>query len=309
MSGAPDNPMTAVRSFIKEHSVPVYFALTFTISWGGLLLYSGGPAGFPHSKEQFERLLPIFIPLLLAGPSVASVLLTALLEGRQGFGELLSRLVRWRVAGRWYAIALLLGPLVLLAELLALARFSPRFLPDVLSSTNKVPLLIAGIVAGLVVGFCEELGWTGFATPRLRRRYGVVATGLIVGALWGGWHIFLNAVWVSRALSGELSPALFVTARGLGDLVGLLPAFRVLMVWVYDRTGSLLVAMLMHASLTAGTMIFASSGVSGAFLLIYDVASAAAMWGVVLAVAVVIRGKFSRRQSAPGTGHGATDVR
>ncbi|MEJ2366246.1 MAG: CPBP family glutamic-type intramembrane protease, partial [Deltaproteobacteria bacterium] len=104
---------------------------------------------------------------------------------------------------------------------------------------------MAGICAGLVVGLCEKPGWTALATPRLRQRYGVVATRLLLGALWGGWHIFLNAVWVSRALSGGLSPALFVTARGLGDLVGLLPAFGVLMVWVYDRAGSLLAAMLM----------------------------------------------------------------
>jgi hypothetical protein len=274
--------------------VLAYAALAFAISWGGLLLYSGGPGGFPSDKAQFERLLPIFIPLLLAGPSVASVLLTALFDGRQGVGGLLSRLVKWRVAGRWYVIALLLGPLVLMAELLALTCFSPRFLPRLLASDDKAPLLMAGLVAGLVVGFFEELGWTGFATPRLRQRYGVFATGLIVGVLWGGWHIFLNAIWVSRAFSGGLSPALFVAARGVGDLVGILPAFRVLMVWVYDRTGSLLVAMLMHASLTAGTMIFDSPGLSGTTLLIYDLASAVTMWSIVLAVAIATGGRLTR---------------
>jgi membrane protease YdiL (CAAX protease family) len=278
--------MTTIKTFIKKHSVPTYFALTFAISWGGLLLVSGGPGGFPDTKEQFERQLPLFIPLLLAGPSVAGILLTILADGRAGFRELLSRLCRWRVGIRWYAVAFLTAPLVLTGILLALSQASLEFLPGIVARSDKASLLLMGIVAGLVVGLFEELGWTGFATPRLRLRYGIVATGLIVGVLWGGWHVFLNAIWVGKAYSGGLSPALFLAARGFGDLVGLLPAFRVLTVWVYDRTGSLLVAMLMHASLTASTMIVEPLGISGVTLLIYDLVSAAAMWIVVASFAV-----------------------
>lgn len=287
--------MTAIRAFIKRHPVLTYFVLTFAISWGGLFLGSGGPSGFPRTKEQFERMLPLFIPVVLAGPSLAGILLTALMYGKLGFREILSRLFKWRVGARCYAVALLIGPLVLTVELLALSLFSPGFLPGIFLSEDKASLLFMGSVAGLVVGFFEEIGWTGFATPRLRLRYGVFTTGLIVGVLWGAWHIFLNVVWVSGAYSGGLSPALFLTARGFGDLVGLLPAFRVLMVWVYDRTGSLLVAMLMHASLTASTMIVEPPGISGVSLLIYDLVSAVAMWGVVAAVAVANPGQLSQQ--------------
>jgi CAAX protease family protein len=287
--------MTTIRAFIKRHPVLTYFILAFAISWGGLFLGSGGPSGFPNTKEQFEKMLTLFIPVVLAGPSVAGILLTALIYGRTGFRELLSRLFRWRVGVRWYAVAFLTGPLVLTAELLALSLSSPAFLPGIFASDDSASLLLMGIVAGLVVGIFEELGWTGFAIPRLRQRYGVFATGLIVGVLWGAWHIFLNVVWVSGAFSGGLPPALFLTARGFGDLVGLLPAYRVLMVWVYDRTGSLLVAMLMHASLTASTMIFGPLGISGTPLLIYDLVSAVAMWVIVAAVVVARGGKLSRQ--------------
>ena len=51
--------------------------------------------------------------------------------------------------------------------------------------------MLFGIVVALVAGFIEELGWTGFAVPVLRRRYGVLATGLIVGFVWAAWHLLV----------------------------------------------------------------------------------------------------------------------
>jgi hypothetical protein len=68
------------------------------------------------------------------------------------------------------------------------------------------------------------------------------------------------------------------------------------MVWVYDRTGSLLVAMLMHVILTASILILGPTAVSGVYILIYDLALAAAMWVIVAAVALANRGQLSRQQ-------------
>jgi hypothetical protein len=77
--------------------------------------------------------------------------------------------------------------------------------------------------------------------------------------------------------------------------VGVLPAYRVLMVWVYDRTGSLLVAMLMHASLTASTLILGPLAVSGVPLLTWNLVLAGALWVFVAAVAVAKGGHLSRQ--------------
>jgi membrane protease YdiL (CAAX protease family) len=274
---------------IKKHPVLFYYLLAFAISWGGLYIGSGGPAGFPDSKAQFEQMLPFFIPTLLAGPSLAGLLMTALVDGRAGFRRLFLRLFHWRVGARWYAVALLSGPLVLLTVLLALSQFSPGFLPGIFTVPQPASTLIAGVIAGLIVGLCEELGWTGFAVPHLRQSYSPLAVGLITGVLWGAWHIFLNVIWVSQAYTGGMPPAIFLALRGLGDLIGLLPAFRVLMVWVYEHTGSLLIAILMHAGLTAATMVLEPAGISGQALVIYDAASAALMWAVVAAVMLAQR--------------------
>ena len=281
----------SISDFIKLHPVPTYFALTFAISWGGVLIL-GAPNGMPTTSEQFEKLWPIvFLPYFL-GPSVAGILLTGLVYGRAGLRGLLSRLLRWRVGARWYAVALLTAPLLVTPTLFVLSLTSPVFLPGILTTADRVSLTMSGIVIGLFFGgFLEELGWTGFAVPGLRRRYGVFTTGLIVGLLWGVWH-FLPTFWGSGDSSGALSLSLLLPP--LLFYVGVLPAYRVLMVCVYDRTGSLFVSMLMHASLTANTLFILSPSARGILLMTYYLVLAAALWFVVAAVAVAKGGHLSR---------------
>jgi membrane protease YdiL (CAAX protease family) len=287
--------MTTIKAFIKRHPVLAYFVLAFTISWGGILLVIGGPGAIPGTSEQVESLSLFVMLAWFAGPSIAGVLLTGLVGGKAGLRELLTRLLRWRVDIHWYAVALLTAPLLFMAVLLLLSLLSPEFLPGILTTSDKASLLLFGISYGLIGGgFLEELGWTGFAVPRLRLRYGVLATGLIVGVLWGAYH-FSVIFWMSRSTFGGIPLAVFLTVRGIDLLVGQLAAYRVLMVWVYDRTGgSLLVAMLMHASLSASMLILGPLALAGASFLTYILVSSAAAWVVVAAVAVTNCGHISR---------------
>jgi membrane protease YdiL (CAAX protease family) len=274
---------------IKRHPVLTYFVLAFAISWGCVLMVVG-PGGVPIPTEQFETVGPLVYMALLTGPSIAGLLLTGLVDGRAGFRELLSRLLRRPVGARWVALALLGTPLLATAVLLALSLFSPEFLPVIVTADDKATLLLTGIAVGLMVGIFEEIGWTGFAIPRLRRRYSVLTTGLIVGVLWGAWHFIV--FWQSDSFSGAFPLVLL-----LGQLFSWLPAYRVLLVWLYDRTGSLLAVMLMHASLvvtTAGSLVPLT--LAGMALLTWILAWAAALWVVVAVV--------QRLQPSPRPGRG-----
>ena len=284
--------MTTIKAFIKSHPVLTYFALTFAISWGGVYIL-GAPYGMPTTSEQFAKVWPIvFIPYFL-GPSMAGLLLTGLVHGRAGFRELLSRMLKWRVSFRWYAVALLTAPLVIMPILLLLSLISPVFLPDIFTSANKVSLIVSGILIGLIFGgILEELGWTGFAIPGLRRNYSILTTGLIVGLLWGVWHLF-PGFWGSGDASGVFSPLLFFPPSLF--FMGVLPAYRVLMVWVFDRTGSQFVIMLMHMSITASTLFILSPAARGIPLMIYYTILTTVMWVIVAAVAVANRGQLSRQ--------------
>jgi CAAX protease family protein len=286
--------MSTIKLFVTRHPVSVYFAMTFAISWGAALAAIGGSGGMRGTTPGSDPRFAYALIAMLAGPSVTGILLTALVYGRTGFREFLSRLLTWRVDARWYAVALLTAPAVMTATLVALSLISAAFLPGIFISDEKAALLLVGLAVGLSAGIFEELGWTGFAIPTLRRRHRVPATGLIVGIWWSAWHLFPN-IWSSGAASGELAMSVFLAATVFGIFVGYLTAFRVLMVWVYDRTESLFVAMLMHVSITASLLILNPLGISGMHLVIYSLALAAAVWILVAAVAIANRRQPSRK--------------
>jgi membrane protease YdiL (CAAX protease family) len=270
-----------------RYSVLLYFALTFAISWGGVL-WVVAPHGIPGSTDDFAGLIIAVVIAMLAGPSVGGLLATALVHGRAGLRELRSGLVKWRVGARWYAIAILTAPLLVAAILVALLQTSPVYRPGIVATSDPASHLLFGIAVGIGAGVFEELGWTGFAVPMMRRRHGILATGLIVGLVWGAWH-FLASWWGSGPTSGGLSMAIYMPVM----LFSFLPPYRVLMVWVYHRTGSLLVAMLMHASLTGGLRILDPLAISGPPLLIYNLILAAVLWVAVAVVLATGRGKES----------------
>lgn len=275
-----------ISALIKQHPVWAYFALTFAISWSGFILVVG-PGGFPGKPEEFEALLPVVAWAMLAGPSIAGIFLTAFIYGKTGLRELLSQLVKWRVSAPWFLIAILPAPIVTAGLLFALSLNSPIFTTD-----NKTAILLTGIFAGLSTVF-EEIGWTGFAVLGLRRHYSVLTTGLIVGVLWGAWH-FLQILWVSDTYSGSVSPTLFFLLYILSSIAGL-TAYRILLVWIYDRTGSLLMTTIMHASLTACNVFIFRPEATGESFLIYGWAMAAVFWIIIAAVAVAQKGELSQQ--------------
>jgi membrane protease YdiL (CAAX protease family) len=264
----------SIAGFIKRHSVISFFALAFAISWGGVLIVIG-PGGIPGIMKQTmgnSLFLSVYL-VTIAGPTIAGILLTFFVYGKAGLHDIVSRLFRWKVGTRWYAVAILTPALSVFVTLFALSIFSPGFLPGIITTGDKVSLLLFAIVIGLVTGFFEELGWTGFAIPQISKRYGVLATGLFVGILWGAWHFVSNFYGVGTS-SGTLPLTLFFPAI----LFSFLPPYRVLMVWVYDHTKSLFVAMVMHGCLDIFWLISTPTGILGVNLVTWYIAWAVVLW-------------------------------
>lgn len=257
--------MSANERSMKSRPVLIYFILAFVLSWGAILA-AVGRNGFPVTEDQ----LPVLIVAMLLGPSLAAILAAVLTSGKEGFRDLFTRLLRWRVNFKWYAIALLTAPLSTALVLILLSFFSPNYLPAYATTDDPLSLVLMWIFSGLMVGFFEELGWTGFAIPRMLKKTKVFTTGLVVGVLWGAWHLLVNIE--GDSFSGVLPFALLFVR-----LFTWLPAYRILMVWVYDRTESQLVVTLMHISLVATTGII-DPILSGSNLVIYLLAKAAVFW-------------------------------
>jgi len=265
-----------MSALVKRCAVFRYYVLVFAISWGAIFIVVG-PGGFV-STTATSPTFPLVGLASLLGPSLAGVMMTGLVDGRAGFRSLLWRLLRWQVGVRWYIVAFLTAPLLTLATLIPLSFASTAFLPSILTADDKASLLLTGVATGLIVAVFEELGWTGFATPRLRQRHGILATGLIMGLLWGAWHFPLFAG--STGSSGELPPTLFLASMLFSWLV----PYRVLMVWVYDRTGSVLMAMAMHVPIVVSQYVLTPQAISGKEMFISLLAYTGVLWFVVGAV-------------------------
>jgi membrane protease YdiL (CAAX protease family) len=257
----------SLKQLVERHPVLAYFALVYAIAWGGILLIAQALAG---SKQADSTALVAIVGLpMLVAPGIAGITVTALADGRAGLRAMLARMLRWQAEPRWYAVALATMPLLLLAILYTLAllrapAFAPRFL--------------AIGLAGILPGYCEEIGWTGFVVPRLRPRYSLLAAGLLLGGLWGLWHAMADYVVRGDTLGWfwPITFALFVLP---------LTAWRILMVWVYDNTGSGIVAQLMHFGYTGSLMLFVPTLAREDDALVYA-ALAAALWFGVAIVAI-----------------------
>jgi uncharacterized protein len=232
------SPRPPLRSWIahslQRHPLAWFFGLAFGISWGGILIIAAA-RGFDLSPLQPVEGGLIFLMMLL-GPSLSGLICTALTDGHAGLRALGYSLLRRRVPPQWIAVALLTAPVILLVILLPLAVvLGSAFSPGV-----QWPLLAVGLVAGSF----EEIGWTGFATPRLLARHGVGRAGLTLGLLWAFWHLLVD-VRFNIAAMGSLWPVEFAVVY-----LATLTPYRMLMTWVFARTGSLFLAILMHASFT-----------------------------------------------------------
>jgi membrane protease YdiL (CAAX protease family) len=271
---------------LRRNPVSSYFALAYGISWGGILIVLGA------TNFNLVELRPldtgIIFAFMLLGPSTSGLTLTALLEGRQGMRRLGARLARWRVDVRWYLVALMTMPVLLLSTLWPLAvlvdpAFAPRF---------QWPLFAIGLVAA---GF-EEIGWTGFAAPRLLDRQRLLLAGSLLGLVWALWHLLVDFRQNFHAMGGFwlLEFAVFYVA--------VLTAYRVLMTWVYANTQSLLLAVLMHASYTGWLFVlYPATSLGQGF--VWQTGFAVGLW---VLVAVVMAGAATRRARALHGPHAPT---
>ena len=166
-------------------------------------------------------------------PSLVGILLTALFSGKSGLGELFRRLRQVRVPLIWYAVVLLLPPVLWLVALgiSTLLGFA----------TIAFTFTIVGLLGAIVSGFGEELGWRGFALPRMQASLQAFAASLLLGVLWGLWHLPLE-IALGRITLTSVGLVWFI-----GFVLGI-TAYSVLFAWVYNNTkGSLFLMVLFHA--------------------------------------------------------------
>jgi membrane protease YdiL (CAAX protease family) len=241
MTTTPAQPASARQGLLARHPLVSYFLIAFVFSW---LLFLPGPLMYYGVLNLNASALGMLGIAGLLGPIFSGFVMTATTEGRAGVGDLLRRIVLWRVGLRWYLFALLGIPVVMLAGTLLRPGALGSF--DLSAQPLTVAYIIAFVSMVLIGGpLFEEPGWTGFAQPRLQRLHGPLLGGLILGSLWALWH--LPGFLIPSQNLTDIPPRGTVLDFVVFSLA--LVGLRFIIMWVVDNTrGSVLMAILTHAS-------------------------------------------------------------
>ncbi len=270
----------------RRHPIVLYNLLAFGLSWAGYLPFAASQAGLLPFRVVAE--VPMFAQY---GPSVAALILVGIEGGWLGVRHLLRRVVQWRVGIQWYAVVLLLTPVISLTAIGVNALFgiAPDFanlnnwsirwseglrtyspsmglFSSLAEFTAKGPWQTVLVFVTFAIcngGLSEELGWRGFLLPKLQAHRSALLASIEVALLWSFWHTdpdFWRALFTTgiAAFSKPLIYTLHSTA------------LAILFTWVYNNAdGSLLPVILFHASYNATiTIVNLAWGAPGKFSLL-----------------------------------------
>ena len=262
------------RSAVRQHQLATYFGLTFAISW---TIWLGLILGSVHIQTPVGAVLNV---VAISGPSIAAVVLATVL-GRAERQSLLAGFSLSRLSVRWTAVALVLPPAMSATAIaVSVAAFGA---PGPVLSFTLAGVVLAEFVRVLFLGgpVGEELGWRGFALPRLQQHRTALDASIVLGLVWGLWHLpmyFVLGTGQSEILRAGASQT-FAVGGFLGWTIGL----SVLLTWLYNQTaGSLIVVMLFHAAVNLAVFLPAAVGSGGAATLLNVIITWLVAIGVVL---------------------------
>src|SRR5918993_521534 len=217
-------------SLVKRHPLITFFVLVYALAWiieSPLVFLQDSITG---TQGQ------IFFILSANVVSVVAIVLTGVVFGRGALRKLLGRLLIWRVNPLWYLVVLL-GPVVLVGGAVGLNTLMGGPALSLGNTLLGVVIMWAFFIfPGSALG--EEIGWRGYALPRLQTGRSALSASLILAPIWGLWHLPL---WLTGlpARTPTLYAAFLVSAFALS----------IITTWVYNSTGgSLLMVVMLHAS-------------------------------------------------------------
>jgi uncharacterized protein len=235
----------AAPTWVQRHPLLAYFTIAFIGTWV-LVIPLALSTGFNLFTMPDAVLMLLFIGSAYPGPFLAALVVTRAIEGKAGVRRLLKSVIQMRVGFRWYLAAIFSMLLIWLAAYSLVYRGAP-LLELIANPLLLLTVFLPWIGFGIFVpSLSEEIGWRGFALPRLQDHHGPVLGSLILGTLHGLWHL----------------PALFTAFMGPLRFEQVLPfvltalAGTFIYTWVFNNArGSVWIVILMHAASNAASIM------------------------------------------------------
>jgi len=164
-------------------------------------------------------------------PSILAFVITAINHGKKGIYELFVKQTIKKTRFKWLLLSLVGIPIVGCLAVLTTLNF------DISKFSLRTSQLMPQIIIIILIAFGEEYGWRGFLLPRLMNKFNLLYSSLILGLIWGFWHLPAYVIGVGVPL--QMNFTVFLLWVILGSLfIG----------WIYYYTKSVLTSILAHIS-------------------------------------------------------------
>lgn len=269
---------------MRQHPLCSFFFMAYAFSWIILIPFILSQWNILPDSKGFQV---FFVLNPFVGPALSAYIMSRITGGKDGWLNIRKRFRRLKVDWHWYGFILLGIPVMMFLGIIVF--------PGTLASFQGLPpaFLITYIIYFVVIFFGggplgEEIGWRGFALPRMQARYGALRATLLLGILWTFWHL---PHFLTTAQRGGPGSSLSILYINLPIFLLLVMSISVIMTWVFNHTKeSLFISVLLHASINTFSMVI--SLFSASVVTSTDLPVVAGLGVPAIAILIFTRGKL-----------------
>jgi len=246
-SGQSISSSRNLQEMIRTHPLFFFFLMSYAFTWIVLTPYILSVWGVIKGDFEFLYIIKPFV-----GPTLAAIIMTRITEGKEGLRRLRKRLGQRRSGWQWYLLILLVTPALILLGIV----IQPGMLASFQGLTPRLlvtyPLYFVVVFFG--VALPEEIGWRGFALPRMQPRYGPLRGTLLLGILWCFWHLIF---FLTPGHGGGPGTSFATLLISFAYFFIIVMAFSIIFTWVFNHTGgSVFIANILHTAIDTPQLVW-----------------------------------------------------